>query len=61
MLYEKVAIATANGLVVNHPDPQAFAPNREATRAEVAVMIHQTLVRMGRLPAIESKNIVKSR
>lgn len=56
---EKVAIATANGLVVNHPDPQAFAPNQEATRAEVAVMIHQTLVRMGRLPAIESQNIVR--
>ncbi|BAZ07757.1 S-layer homology domain-containing protein [Calothrix sp. NIES-3974] len=58
---EKVAIATTNGLVVNHPDPQAFAPNREATRAEVTAMIHQTLVRMGRLPAIESEYIVKPR
>lgn len=57
---EKVAIATTKGLVVNHPDPQAFAPNREATRAEVTAMIHQTLVRMGRLPAVQSEYIIKS-
>lgn len=57
---EKIAAATANGLVVNYPDTQIFAPNKEATRAEVAAMIHQALVRMGRLEAIPSQNIVRS-
>ncbi|XZF61793.1 MAG: S-layer homology domain-containing protein [Gloeotrichia echinulata DVL01] len=57
---EKVAAATANGLVVNYPDPKVFAPNKEATRAEVAAMIHQALVRTGRLEAFPSQNIVRS-
>jgi S-layer homology domain len=56
----KTAAATANNLVVNYPDPNTFAPNKEATRAEVAAMVHQALVRMGRLQPIESKNIVRS-
>lgn len=54
----KVATATANGLVVNYPDTQLFAPNKEATRAEVAAMVYQALVRMGRLQPIKSENIV---
>lgn len=56
----KVAAATANGLVVNYPDPKVFAPNKEATRAEVAAMVHQALVRTGRLEALPSQNIVRS-
>ncbi|BAZ15923.1 S-layer domain-containing protein [Calothrix sp. NIES-4071] len=56
---DRVAAATQEGLVVNYPDRNAFAPNREATRAEVAAMIHQALVRTGRLPAIKSDNIVQ--
>ena len=56
----KTAAATANNLVVNYPDPNTFAPNREATRAEVAAMVHQALVRMGRLQPIQSENIVRS-
>lgn len=56
---DRVATATTEGLVVNYPDRNAFAPNREATRAEVAAMIHQALVREGRLPAIKSENIVQ--
>ncbi|MBF2063819.1 MAG: S-layer homology domain-containing protein [Calothrix sp. C42_A2020_038] len=56
---EKVAIASTQGLVVNYPNRKTLAPNREATRAEVAAMIHQALVRMGQLPAIQSENIVK--
>ncbi|AFY33492.1 S-layer homology domain-containing protein [Calothrix sp. PCC 7507] len=57
---DKIAAATVNGLVVNHPDTKIFAPNKEATRAEVAVMIHQALVRTGRLEKIPSQNIVRS-
>jgi hypothetical protein len=45
--------------VVNYPDIQAFDPNREATRAEVAAMVHQALVKMGRIQPIQSPNIVK--
>jgi len=55
----KTVAATANNLVVNYPDQGTFAPNREATRAEVAVMVHQALVRMGRLQPIQSENIVR--
>jgi hypothetical protein len=57
---DKVAAATENRLVVNHPDPQVLAPNQEATRAEVTAMVHQALVRMGRLQPIESPSIVKT-
>ncbi|MBW4645138.1 MAG: S-layer homology domain-containing protein [Goleter apudmare HA4340-LM2] len=56
---DKIVTATANGLVVNYPDSKVFAPNKEATRAEVAAMIHQALVRMGRLEEIPSQNIVR--
>jgi S-layer homology domain len=56
----KIAAATANGLVVNYPDTKQLAPNKEATRAEVAAMVHQALVRMGRLPKLQSPNIVRS-
>ncbi|OUL20584.1 S-layer protein [Nostoc sp. RF31YmG] len=55
----KIASATANELVVNYPDPGVFAPNKEATRAEVAAMVYQALVRMGRFEEIPSKNIVR--
>jgi S-layer homology domain len=56
---DKVAIASLNNMVVNYPDVQAFAPNREATRAEVAAMVHQALVKMGRIQPVNSPNIVK--
>lgn len=55
----KIASATVNGLVVNYPDTEILAPNKEATRAEVAAMIYQALVKMGRLEAIPSNNIVR--
>ncbi|MEO1375543.1 MAG: S-layer homology domain-containing protein [Cyanobacteria bacterium J06635_10] len=55
---DKVAAATANNLVVNHPDPNSFNPNKEATRAEVATMVHQALVKMNKLEPIESKYVV---
>ncbi len=56
----KVAAATADGLVVNYPDKSSLAPNREMTRAEATAMIHQALVKMGRLQPIKSENIVKA-
>jgi len=55
---EKVAAATANNLVVNHPNPELFNPNKQATRAEVATMVHQALVKMNKLEPIESKYVV---
>ncbi len=57
----KIAAATANGLVVNYPNPQVLAPNKVASRAEVAAMIHQALVKLGKLEGISSQNIVRSR
>ncbi|MDJ0733411.1 MAG: S-layer homology domain-containing protein [Nostocaceae cyanobacterium] len=56
---DKIAAATVNGLVVSS-DPQFFEPNKDATRAEVTAMVHQALVRMGRLEPINSKNIVRT-
>ncbi|WP_392534835.1 S-layer homology domain-containing protein [Nostoc sp. C117] len=55
----KIAAATASGLVVNYPNTQVLAPNKVATRAEVAVMIHQALVKQGKLKGISSENIVR--
>ncbi|MBE9004585.1 S-layer homology domain-containing protein [Fortiea sp. LEGE XX443] len=55
----KVAAATANGLVITDANQQFLAPNQEATRAEVAAMVHQALVRLGRLDNISSENIVR--
>ena len=55
----KIAAATANNLVINYPDSKIFAPNKEATRAEVAAMVHQALVRTGRLERISSQSIVQ--
>ncbi|WP_375503686.1 S-layer homology domain-containing protein [uncultured Nostoc sp.] len=57
----KIAAATANSLVVNYPNPQILAPNKVATRAEVAAMIHQALVKRGNLEGISSQNIVRRR
>ncbi|MCC5646018.1 S-layer homology domain-containing protein [Nostoc sp. CHAB 5824] len=56
----KIAAATTNGLVVNYPNPQILAPNKVASRAEVAAMIHQALVKRGKLEGIPSQNIVRS-
>lgn len=55
---EQVAIATANNLIVNYPDRNFFRPNQEATRAEVATMIHQALVKMDKVEPIKSQYVV---
>ncbi|CAN1213095.1 Parallel beta-helix repeat protein [Tumidithrix helvetica PCC 7403] len=51
---DAIATATLNKLVVNYPDIKMLAPNRNATRAEVAAIIYQTLSRQGTVPAIPS-------
>lgn len=56
---EKVAAASTAGLVVNYPNAKLLNPNQNATRAEVAAMIHQALVREGRLPQIQSPYIAQ--
>ncbi len=54
--YARIAVATAtqHGIVVNYPDPKVLAPSRSVTRAEVAAMVYQALVAIGRTPAIKS-------
>ena len=54
---EKVAAASTAGLVVNYPDAKLLNPNQNATRAEVAAMIHQALVKGGTLQPIQSPYI----
>jgi uncharacterized Zn-finger protein len=55
----QVAAATENSLVLNFPDVQTLEPNKEATRAEVAAMVHQALVLRERLNQIQSQYIVR--
>ena len=57
---DKVAAATEAGLVINRPGfaLTALKPNEPATRAEVAAMIYQTLVKSGKVSPIESQYIV---
>ena len=58
---EQVAAATEAGLVVNPPDAgiNTLIPEKSATRGEVAAMIHQALVKTGKLEPLESEYIVK--
>jgi len=54
-----VAAATKAGLVVNYPNPSRLNPNQDATRADVASLIHRALVIQGKVPAIPSEYIVQ--
>ncbi len=51
---EKVAAATNAGIVANYPDRNLLAPNRNATRAEVAAMVYQAMVQQGKLKPVSS-------
>jgi len=54
-----IAGATQKELIVNYPTPSQLNPSREATRAEVAAFVYQSLVNAGRAPAIPSPYLVK--
>jgi hypothetical protein len=55
----QVSTATKAGLVVNYPNPNLLNPKRNATRAEVAALVYQALVKAGKAEAIPSKYAVK--
>ncbi|AFY43834.1 DUF1565 domain-containing protein [Nostoc sp. PCC 7107] len=55
---DEVAKAIDKGIIVNHPNLKQLNPTRDATRAEVAVMVYQALVDAGRVAAINSQYIV---
>jgi hypothetical protein len=54
-----VSAATQAGLVVNYPNPKTLNPKRNASRAEVAAMVYQAMVRAGKVQAIPSKYVVQ--
>lgn len=56
---DEVTAATQNQLIVNYPKIGKLNPNQSATRAEVAVMVYQTLVLIGKVSAIDSPYIVR--
>ncbi|MEH2434731.1 MAG: S-layer homology domain-containing protein [Nostoc sp.] len=55
---KQVAAAIQNRLIVNHPDVQVLNPNQVATRADVAALIYQALVKDGTLPALTTSETV---
>ncbi|PSB03395.1 DUF1565 domain-containing protein [Merismopedia glauca] len=55
-----VAAATEKLLVVNYPSANELNPNRETTRAEVAVFIYQALTNLGRVQPIASPYVVRT-
>ena len=59
---QQVAAATEAGLVVNDPNTNknTLSPDKPATRAEVAAMIHQALVKTGKLEPLQSEYIINN-
>ena len=57
---EQVAAAYEAKLIVNRPDfaKNSLMPNESATRGEVAAMVHQALVKKGRLKPLNSEYIL---
>ena len=56
-----IAAATAQWLVVNYPKLTRLRPNEPATRAEVAAILYQALVRVGRAVPLSSAYIIDPR
>jgi hypothetical protein len=56
----RTAVTTAiqHRIVVNYPDPKQIQPSRQVTRGEVAAMVYQALVAIGRTPLINSPYVV---
>ncbi len=55
----KIASATQAGLVVNYPDPKLLKPTQNATRAEVAALIYQALVKEGKAEKTNSPHVIQ--
>ena len=55
---EEVATAVEKQLIVNYPNLKQLNPTRDATRAEVAVMVYQALVDDARVGAMDFPYIV---
>ncbi|NET73884.1 MAG: DUF1565 domain-containing protein, partial [Sphaerospermopsis sp. SIO1G2] len=55
---DEVIVATQRKMIVNYPDLKFFNPTRDATRAEVAMMVYQALVDANRVAAINSPYIM---
>ncbi|MGB0563597.1 MAG: S-layer homology domain-containing protein [Spirulinaceae cyanobacterium] len=53
-----IATATEKRLVAGYPDPRELSPMQPITRGEVAVFLHQALVRVDRLSPIASTYLV---
>lgn len=56
---EKVSAAIEAGIAVNYPNSKLLNPNQNATRAEVAALVYQALVKEGKAEAIPSEYVVK--
>jgi predicted CoA-binding protein len=55
---ELMVAAMANGLLVNYPDVRTLSVTNVATRAEMAVMLYQTMVKLDRVSPIASPYLV---
>ncbi len=55
---EKIAAATASGLVVNYPKRDVLNPMEPASRGEATAMVHQVLVFRGILKPVDSQYVV---
>ncbi|MTJ50776.1 DUF1565 domain-containing protein [Dolichospermum sp. UHCC 0259] len=53
-----VAAATSRQLVINYPNVKELAPQRQATRADIAAFVYQALVNAGRVQPINSPYLV---
>lgn len=53
-----VAAATLRQLVINYPNVKELAPQRQATRADIAAFVYQALVNAGRAKPINSPYLV---
>jgi hypothetical protein len=55
----KIAAATTAGLVANYPTATQLAPTQEMTRADASVLIHQMLVKEGKVPPVNSQFLIQ--
>ncbi|MGC1306105.1 MAG: S-layer homology domain-containing protein [Phormidesmis sp.] len=56
---EKVAAATAGGIVVNYPTLEQLKPTESTTRAELSAMMYQALAQAGAVEPIDSQYVVQ--